>query len=144
MDALALNNQICFPLYQASRVMIKAYQPLLAKFELTYPQYLVLLVLWKESPLPVNDIAQQLDLKTNTITPLLQRMEKSEYVTRQRSSDDERKVLVHLTPKAEEIKKEIECVPMELLSKSGFEMERLLQLKSELNELIKNIQNNTK
>ena len=75
-EAFKLENQLCFRLYTASRLLTQAYHPLLSKYGLTYPQYLVLLVLWEKDAQPVNDIAKRLHLETNTVTPLLQRMEK--------------------------------------------------------------------
>ena len=79
-----LGNQLCFRLYTASRLITQAYHPLLSEYGLTYPQYLVLLVLWEKDKQPVNDIAKRLYLETNTVTPLLQRMEKEEILTRTR------------------------------------------------------------
>ena len=74
-DQLKLENQLCFPVYAASRLITRAYQPHLDKLDITYPQYLVLMILWENDNVPVNDIAKKLILKTNTITPLLKRME---------------------------------------------------------------------
>src|SRR5512133_2652142 len=98
-EQLKLSNQICFPLYAASRLITREYQPYLDKMEITYPQYLVLLVLWETDGIPVNEIAQKLILNTNTITPLLKRMETQGLITRKRSENDERKVIVCLTGK---------------------------------------------
>src|SRR5690554_1474730 len=77
-DQLLLENQVCFPIYSVSRLITKAYQPHLDKMGITYPQYLVLMVLWEKDKLPVNSISEQLMLKTNTLSPLLKRMEKME------------------------------------------------------------------
>ena len=89
-EEFKLDNQLCFRLYTASRLMTQAYHPLLSEHGLTYPQYLVLLVLWEADAQPVNDIAHKLYLETNTVTPLLQRMEKEGILTRQRGDKDAR------------------------------------------------------
>mgnify|MGYP002820856885 CR=1 FL=1 len=114
-DQLKLENQICFPLYSVSRLMTKAYKPHLEKLGLTYPQYLVLLVLWENDNQSVNKIGQKLLLNTNTLSPLIKRMEKNEFLTRTRSEDDERTVLVSLTLKAKKIKERASSIPQDLL-----------------------------
>ena len=96
---LRLDNQVCFRLYTAARLITKAYTPVLTKLGITYPQYLVLMVLWEKDNLLVNDIAHRLLLETNTITPLLQRMEKQGIVVRQRGNKDKRQQIVSLTEK---------------------------------------------
>ena len=83
-EALKLENQLCFRLYTASRLITQAYFPLLREIGLTYPQYLVMMVLWENDSLPVNDIARHLVLETNTVTPLLKRMEADGFLTRSR------------------------------------------------------------
>ena len=115
MEKLKLENQICFPFYAISRLMTRAYQPFLDELEITYPQYLVLLVLWEEDQLPVNDIATKLILNTNTVTPLLKRMETQGLLKRKRSKEDERKVLVALTAKGEKLKRKARLIPDKLL-----------------------------
>ncbi len=96
---LQLDNQICFRLYTASRLVIQAYTPILNKLGITYPQYLVLMVLWEKDVQPVNDIAHRLMLETNTVTPLLQRMEKLGIITRKKGEKDKRQQIVSLTEK---------------------------------------------
>ena len=96
-NQLKLENQLCFPVYAASRLIIREYQPYLDKLKITYPKYLVLMILWEKDAVPVNDIAKKLILNTNTITPLLKRMEKQGLVKRERSVEDERKVIIQLT-----------------------------------------------
>lgn len=98
-EELRLDKQICFRLYTASRLITQAYTPLLTKLGLTYPQYLVLMVLWEKDCQPVNDIAHRLVLETNTVTPLLQRMEKLGLVVRERGKEDKRQQIVSLTDK---------------------------------------------
>ncbi len=98
-EQLRLSNQLCFPVYAASRLIIREYQPYLDKLRITYPQYLVLMVLWENDGITVNDITDKLVLKTNTVTPLLKRMESLGIISRNRSGEDERKVLITLTEK---------------------------------------------
>ena len=96
---LQLDNQICFRLYTAARLVIQAYTPMLNELGITYPQYLVLMVLWEKDNQPVNDIAHRLLLETNTVTPLLQRMEKLGIVSRKKGEQDKRQQIVSLTEK---------------------------------------------
>ena len=96
-EELRIDNQLCFRLYTASRLITQAYTPMLNKLGLTYPQYLVMMVLWEKDGQPVNDIAKRLFLETNTVTPLLKRMEAEGLVERLRDAADGRKVLVRLT-----------------------------------------------
>ena len=96
---LQLDNQICFRLYTAARLVTQAYTPMLNELGITYPQYLVLMVLWEKDNQPVNDIARHLLLETNTVTPLLQRMEKLGIVTRKKGEQDKRQQIVSLTEK---------------------------------------------
>lgn len=139
MEPLQLNNQICFPLYSVSRLITKAYKPYLDEMGLTYPQYLVLMVLWENDNLPVNQISKKLLLDTNTLSPLLKRMEKMEMVQRARSLPDERCVIVQLTDKGKKLKAKAASVPEKLLSillEEKVELSEILQLKDLLNEWI--------
>ena len=106
-----LDNQLCFRLYTASRLLSQAYHPLLSEHGLTYPQYLVLLALWEKDAQPVNDIAKRLFLETNTVTPLLQRMEKEGILTRRKGEKDARQMIVSLTGKGQELQKKLADVP---------------------------------
>ena len=104
-EEFKLDNQLCFRLYTASRLLTQAYHPLLSDHGLTYPQYLVLLVLWEKDAQPVNDIAKRLHLETNTVTPLLQRMEKESIIIRNKGEKDARQMIVSLTRKGKELRK---------------------------------------
>ena len=110
-EAFKLDNQLCFRLYTASRLLTQAYHPLLSEHGLTYPQYLVLLVLWEKDAQPVNDIAKRLVLETNTVTPLLQRMEKEGILIRKKGEKDARQMIVSLTGKGIELKNQLAAVP---------------------------------
>lgn len=108
---LKLDNQICFPLYSASRLITKLYQPILSEWDLTYPQYLVLLLLWENDGRKVSDLCNCLLLETSTLTPLLKRMEAKGYVTRTRSATDERTVLIALTDKGKSFREIARDIP---------------------------------
>ena len=110
-EEFKLDNQLCFRLYTASRLLSQAYHPLLSEHGLTYPQYLVLLALWENDAQPVNDIAKRLFLETNTVTPLLQRMEKEGILTRRKGEKDARQMIVSLTGKGKELQKKLADVP---------------------------------
>jgi DNA-binding MarR family transcriptional regulator len=138
-EQLKLDNQLCFPLYAASRLMIRAYQPFMEKLGITYPQYLVLMVLWEHKELTVSKISSKLFLKTNTLTPLLKRMEKQGIVKRTRSSEDERIVKIRLSDKGIKYRLEAEDIPLrlgELLTDDSQSIDDLIRLKNSLHNLI--------
>lgn len=108
---LKLDNQICFPLYSASRLITKLYQPILSQWDLTYPQYLVLLLLWEQDQRNVSDICHCLLLETSTLTPLLKRLETKGYISRTRSIKDERNVIIELTEKGHSFREQAKDIP---------------------------------
>ncbi len=110
-QALQLDHQLCFALYSASLAMTKLYKPLLTELGLTYPQYLALLALWERDGLRVSELGERLFLDSGTLTPLLKRMEAAGLVHRQRSSEDERSVHIHLTPGGRALKDRAAAVP---------------------------------
>ena len=143
-EQLKLENQLCFPLYAASRLVIQEYQPHLEKLGITYPQYLVLMVLWETDSIAVSEITRRLILNTNTITPVLKRMEAQGLITRQRSEEDERKVIVTLTPKGKELQIEAASIPEKLVAglvSSNEKMEELQTLKDQLYVIINHLSN---
>lgn len=111
LEQLKLENQLCFRLYSASRLITQAYHPLLGEHGLTYPQYLVMMALWEKDRQPVNDIAHRLFLETNTMTPMLKRMEEAGLVKRKRSKDDGRQVIVSLTAAGRALEQKLADVP---------------------------------
>lgn len=113
-EQLKLENQLCFRFYTVSRLITQAYRPLLGRLGVTYPQYLVLLVLWEQDGQPVNDIAKRLYLETNTMTPLLKRMEQEGLVTRHAGEQDSRKVIVSLTEKGRSLERLACEIPLEM------------------------------
>jgi DNA-binding MarR family transcriptional regulator len=135
-EFLKLDNQLCFVLYAASRVLTKLYGPFLAKLNITYPQYLVMLVLWEHGTLGVSDIGTRLYLDSGTLTPLLKRLEVSGLITRTRLSTDERKVMVALTPHGNALKEKAVGVPMELFCRSGLTIEEFHSIKQNVTTLL--------
>lgn len=142
-DQLKLSNQICFPLYAASRLITREYQPHLDQLGITYPQYIALMVLWENDEITVNEITQKLILNTNTVTPLLKRMEAQGLITRQRSSTDERKVIVKLTDKGKMFESRAAEIPQKLiegLADSKMTVNELVSLKESLYQIINFLQ----
>lgn len=137
---LQIDNQICFRLYTATRLVVQAYTPILSELGITYPQYLVLMVLWEKDNQPVNDIAHRLLLETNTITPLLQRMEKLGIVNRKKGEKDRRQQIVSLTEKGKNMEeKAYAVVPAGMgkrLSACPLKIEDYQRLAQELDTII--------
>ena len=139
VESLALANQICFPLYATSRLVIQQYKPLLDELGITYPQYLVLLVLWENDEIPIKEISEKLFLETNTLTPLLKRMQKNGLIERTRSTQDERIVTISLTLEGRELQQKALKIPTQLCEKlecSGIEKQEMAQLKELLNKVL--------
>ncbi len=142
-EQLKLSNQLCFPIYAASRLMTREYQPYLDKLGITYPQYLVLMVLWEHDNITIHDISEKLILNTNTLTPLLKRMEQSGILKRDRSGDDERKVMISLTESGREMRNKASSIPVKMLQgilSGSFPPEKITELRETLNILINNLQ----
>lgn len=114
-ETLKLDHQLCFPLYAASNLLTRAYRPLLQELDLTYPQYLVMLVLWERAPQTVGEISARLYLDTGTLTPLLKRTEAKGLIARQRDSQDERRVQVTLTDQGEALRERARSVPLAMV-----------------------------
>jgi DNA-binding MarR family transcriptional regulator len=141
-EQLRLENQFCFPVYAASRLITRAYQPHLDGLGLTYPQYLVLMVLWESGAQTVNRIAEKLILQTNTLTPLLKRMEQNGLVRRERSSRDEREVIVSLDSRGRELEAAAAEIPsrlVETLGRSRITPKELISMKRILMTLIEEL-----
>ena len=139
-EELRLDNQVCFRLYTATRLITQAYTPLLNELGITYPQYLVMMVLWEQDAQPVNDIARRLLLETNTVTPLLQRMEKLGIVTRQRGKEDKRQQIVSLTEKGKAMEEQAyQVIPAGMgreLNACPFQLDDYERLAGELDTII--------
>jgi len=138
-EQLKLENQLCFPIYAASRLIIREYQQHLDKLEITYPQYLVLMILWETDNISVNDISRKLILNTNTVTPLLKRMEAQGIITRIRSEEDERRVMINLTDRGLRMRDEAAGIPAKLsacIISDKLNVDELIDMKEKLNVLI--------
>jgi MarR family transcriptional regulator, organic hydroperoxide resistance regulator len=132
VDPLLLGNQICFAVYSTAHAFNRFYKPLLDKLGLTYPQYLVMMVLWEQDGVPVKDIGEKLFLDSGTLTPLLKRMEAADLVKRTRSTEDERQVLIALTPHGHGLRDRARAVPQAMLASSACSMGELFEMKNEL------------
>ncbi|PBP69566.1 MarR family transcriptional regulator [Pseudomonas syringae] len=134
-DSLLLDNQLCFALYSTSLMMTKVYKPLLQALGLTYPQYLAMMVLWERDGLTVGDVSTRLLTDPGSLTPLLKRLEGEGFISRTRSKEDERVVLLHLTVQGRDLQQKAVTVPGCILSSSGLTMEKLRDLQAQLLEL---------
>jgi len=132
---LLLGNQLCFAVYSTAHAFNRFYKPLLDRLGLTYPQYLVMLVLWEQDGMSVKEIGERLFLDSGTLTPLLKRMETAGLVKRTRSSQDERQVIVALTPQGEGLKEKARSLPLSILAASQCSVAELVALKNEVEAL---------
>ncbi len=137
MNELSLDQQLCFALYKASRAATAVYRPLLTELGITYPQYLVLHVLWEDDGRSIGAIAQRLSLEPSTVTPLVKRLEAAGFLTRTRRPDDERSVRVALTDKGRALRKESRCLGETLLARGGMTLSDMLKLKRQAQALTK-------
>jgi DNA-binding MarR family transcriptional regulator len=145
-DPQHLDEQLCFALYNAQRAVTRAYAPLLEPLGLTYPQYLVLLVLWERDGLPVKQLGERLALDSGTLTPLLKRLEQQGLVERRRGQLDERVVHIHLTPRGRAQRSKARKIPMELACRAGYDVasersvRELVRLRDELTALARRLE----
>ncbi|MNU24732.1 Organic hydroperoxide resistance transcriptional regulator [compost metagenome] len=128
-EALLLENQVCFPIYALSRQIIQYYRPLLDELDITYPQYLVMMVLWEHDTQTVNQLGTLLKLDSGTLTPLLKRLEQKGFILRKRSKADERVVNISLTASGREMEEKACSVPHQMLESIGLSLDELQQLK---------------
>ena len=129
---LRLDNQICFAIYSTAHAFNRVYKPLLDRLGLTYPQYLVMLVLWERDGVPVKEIGERLYLDSGTLTPLLKRLEQAGLIKRARSTEDERQVLVSLTSHGQALKDKARAVPPSILAASQCSIAELSAVKNEI------------
>ena len=127
-DALKLENQLCFPLYAAAREVVKRYRPYLDAIDLTYTQYITMMVMWEEREITVKALGEKLFLDSGTMTPVLKSLETKGYVTRKRSTTDERSVSVFLTDSGEALKEKAVDIPAKVAGCVGLDGEEALQL----------------
>lgn len=131
-DGLALKMQLCFALHSATLALGKTYAPVLAGMGLTYPQYLVMLVLWQEDGLTVRELGGRLHLESGTLTPMLKRMERAGLVSRSRDTDDERLVRTRLTQPGRDLRAQAVQVPCTIAEAMGLPVDRLMQVRNDL------------
>jgi DNA-binding MarR family transcriptional regulator len=139
-DYLVLEKQLCFSLYSASHRLVRSYRLLLEPLDLTYPQYLAMLVLWQQPQLNVKELGEQLYLDSGTLTPLLKRLETKGLVSRTRSQQDERVVQISLTAQGKALKAQASHIPMTIFQQSGLPLEQLLELKQSCDLLFKQLE----
>jgi DNA-binding MarR family transcriptional regulator len=130
--ALRLDNQVCFAIYSTAHAFNRVYKPLLDRLGLTYPQYLVMLVLWERDGVPVKDIGERLFLDSGTLTPLLKRLETAALIKRSRSREDERQVLIALTPQGQALQEKAKAVPQSILAATACSVAELSAIKNEI------------
>jgi len=135
-ELLKLDNQLCFSIYAASRAITRAYRPILDRYGLTYPQYLVLLILWEKDGQPVNEIGRRLYLDSGTLTPLLKRMETSGYVERRRGALDERTVEIHLTAKGVALQGEALTIPESFVTDTHLDIGEAMRTKVMVDQIL--------
>ena len=136
IESTKLENQLCFPLYAASRLVTKCYLPVLDNLGLTYPQYLVLMVLWERDAVNLNFLSEKLKLQSNTLTPLLKRMQEIGLIDRVRSQKDERNIIITLTKKGKLLQKQAPKLHKQLLNNLGISLKEATQLRFLLDKLI--------
>lgn len=140
LSVLHLDQQLCFALYTASRLLIQNYGPLLKDLDITYPQYLVLLVLWKDDNLSVKEIGHQLKLDSGTLSPLLKKLQSKGLIKKVRQGDDERVVVIGLTKSGHDLKKMAEKIPTTLFCNLALKEKDFLQIRSQLQNLIQHLE----
>jgi DNA-binding MarR family transcriptional regulator len=135
-DPLALERQLCFALAVASRLVIGTYKPILEPMGLTHPQYLVMLALWEQEPRALSEVARLVRLEPATLSPLVKRLETAGYVTRERSTEDERQLALRLTSAGRRLRERAERVPEQVVAALGVDVDELARLHGEISTLI--------
>ena len=138
-DHLKLENQLCFPLYACSKEVVKAYKPFLDELDLTYTQYITMMVMWEHKELRVKEVGKYLYLDSSTLTPLLKRLEEKGYVSRRRSSEDERDLIVTITEQGEALKEKASSVPKRLSACISLEPQKAQALYELLHEMLEKL-----
>jgi len=136
LPQLQLDNQLCFPLYASSRLITRLYQEHLSPLGLTYPQYIVMMILWEHAPCSIKVVGDKALLNTNTLTPLLKRLEQQGYIHRRRAEQDERMVLIYLSEAGLALQQQCSEIPTTLAAKLGVNAESLRNLKQLLDEIL--------
>ncbi|MCR5769243.1 MAG: MarR family transcriptional regulator [Lachnospiraceae bacterium] len=137
-DSLKLENQLCFPLYACAKEVVRRYKPFLDKLDLTYTQYIAMMVLWEDKSLNVRELGERLYLDSGTLTPVLKKLETKGYITRERSDKDERNLIVTISKEGEELKKQAVCVPSQMSACVSLSPEEAMTLYGLLYKLLGN------
>ncbi|WP_295894363.1 MarR family winged helix-turn-helix transcriptional regulator [uncultured Vibrio sp.] len=136
---LKLDNQVCFALYSASNAMGRAYQPMLKALDLTYLQYIAMMVLWEQQSINIKQLGNKMHLDSGTLTPLVKRLESKGYVTRTRSSEDERIRIVTVTEQGNALREQAQSIPTEMMCMAKMNADALMKLKRDCEELLENL-----
>ena len=135
-DSLKIQNQLCFPLYACSKEIIKKYKPMLDKLDLTYTQYIVMMVMWEQKEINVKKLGECLFLDSGTLTPLLKKLENKGYISRKRSTDDERNLIISITDKGMKLRLKAKDVPMEMGKCINLSKDEAMQLYKTLYKIL--------
>ena len=141
-DVLRLESQLCFPLYACSKEIVRRYKPFLDEIDLTYTQYITMMVLWFKKKVNVKELGEELMLDSGTLTPVLKKLEGKGYITRERSKEDERTLIVSITKEGEDLKDKALSIPKKMSICLGIEKEQMDILYNLLYQVIKNMENN--
>ena len=140
-ESLKLENQLCFPLYVCSKEIIKKYKTLLDELDLTYTQYIVMMVMWNEQSINVKNLGEKLFLDSGTLTPLLKKLEKKGYIERKRLTSDERNLIITITKKGIDLKKQALSIPKKMGNCVNLEPDEMIELHKLLNKMLEKIEN---
>lgn len=135
-QATSLDDQLCFALYAASNTVVRAYRPLLGQLGLTYPQYLIMMVLWHEGPQTVSALAQRVQLPAHAVSPMLERMDANGFLARRRDAEDRRVVHVELTPAGRELERAVASVQDDVVCQTTLTADELAEMRSRLHDLV--------
>lgn len=136
-EKLKLENQLCFPLYACAKEIVRRYTPLLEPLGLTYTQYIAMMVMWEHKSISIRDMGKLLFLDSGTLTPMLKKMEKAGWITRRRSQEDERMVMVSITAEGEKLHEKAEAIPSKMAGCVTLENDEALQMYTLLHKLMK-------
>ncbi|MCR5686204.1 MAG: MarR family transcriptional regulator [Lachnospiraceae bacterium] len=139
-DALKLDNQLCFPLYACAKEIVRRYKPYLDELDLTYTQYIAMMVLWEHKRMNVKKLGRKLYLDSGTLTPVLKKLEAKGYITRGRSEDDERNLIINITENGEKLKEKAVCIPEKMSSCVKLSREEAGLLYTILHKLLGNME----
>lgn len=138
-ECLKLSNQLCFPLYAVAKEIVKKYKPYLDELDLTYTQYIAMLVLWENKSMGVKELGRHLYLDSGTLTPLLKKLENKGYITRERSKEDERNLIISITKEGEALKDKAVTVPAKVGKCVCMDAEDAIKLKNQLYGILEEI-----